>query len=235
VRLFLETKMKSILKCRATRVSFFLLLFLGVSFPWRLEGEAVRKPVLAILPFFIERVEEPGRGAICPVCKRVYRSGEILPSSPNTLTRVLHQKMEAIGTFEVLSEEEVEKIFFHQDLRRFEEKPVSSSLQVGKELNADFVFVGYVFRFEQRIGSSIGVEKPASVAFDIHLFRMRDGKMVWERGMDETQRPLSENLLKVVSFFRRKASWLKAEELASVGIDEMLRDLPGVKELEEVP
>jgi hypothetical protein len=216
-------------------VSLFLLLFFGVSLPWRLEGEAVKKPVLAILPFFIERMEEPEKGTICPICKRVYRSGEILPGSPNTLIRILHQKMEATGTFEVLSEEKVEKVFFHQDLRRFEEKPVSSSLQVGKELNAHFVFVGCVFRFEQRIGSSIGVEKPASVAFDMHLFRMRDGKMVWERGMDEVQRPLSENLFKVGSFFRRKASWLKAEELASVGIDEMLKDLPGVKELEEVP
>jgi hypothetical protein len=57
--------------------------------------------------------------------------------------------------------------------------------------------------------------------------------MVWEGKLDETQRPLSENLFKIGSFFRRKAHWLTAEELAGVGMDEMLKRLPGLKELEE--
>jgi hypothetical protein len=51
--------------------------------------------------------------------------------------------------------------------------------------------------------------------------------------MDETQRPLSENFFKIGSFFRRKAHWLTAEELTSVGMDEALRRLPGAAELEE--
>jgi hypothetical protein len=43
----------------------------------------------------------------------------------------------------------------------------------------DFIFVGVLFRYEERIGSSIGAEKPASVGFDVHLIRMKDEKMVW--------------------------------------------------------
>jgi hypothetical protein len=77
------------------------------------------------------------------------------------------------------------------------------------------------------------VERPASVSFDLHLFRLRDEKMVWTGKFDETQKPLSENLLKIGSFFRRKARWLVAEELASVGMDEMLRKLPGWQELDQ--
>jgi hypothetical protein len=101
-------------------------------------------------------------------------------------------------------------------------------------LNVDFVLIGFLFRFEERVGSSIGAEKPASVGFDVHLIRIRDKKMVWQGKFDETQRPLSENLLKIGSFFRRKASWLTAEELSSVGMDEMLKRFPGQKELEEM-
>jgi len=41
-----------------------------------------------------------------------------------------------------------------------------------------------------------------------------------------TQQALSENLLKFGSFIRRKASWLTAEELSSVGMDEMLKGFP---------
>jgi hypothetical protein len=73
------------------------------------------------------------------------------------------------------------------------------------------------------------------VGFDVHLIRLKDEKMVWTGRFDETQRPLSENLLKMGAFVRRKASWLTAGELSSVGMDEMLKRFPGPKELEEMP
>jgi len=211
----------------------FLLLVLGMILAWGSELRAETKPSLAILPFFIERGEDPGRGVICPICKRVYSRGEILPGSKNTLSHLLQQKAEVIGTFKVLPLEKVEEALSHWNKKQFEEKLIPSSIRFGKELNLDFIIIGFLFRFEERIGSPIGVEKPASVGFDIHLFRLRDGMKVWEGRFDETQRPLSENLFKIVSFFRRKASWLTAKELASVGMDEMLKRLPGPKELEE--
>jgi hypothetical protein len=129
----------------------------------------------------------------------------------------------------------VEETFSQIDRMQFELTPLRSSIRLGKTLNMDFIFVGVLFRFEERIGSSIGAEKPASVGFDVHLIRMKDEKMVWIGKFDETQRPLSENLFKIGSFVRRKASWLTAEELSSVGMDEMLKRIPGTKELEEMP
>ena len=225
--------MKHILKCWPMRFSLLLLFIFGVFLSWRSEGKAEEKPPLAILPFFIERVEDPERGTVCPICKGVYRRGEILPGSQNTLTRLLYQKVEAMGKFTVLPIEKVEEALSQGEKRRFEESPISSSIRFGRDLRMDFIFVGFLFRFEERIGSSIGVEKPASVGCDLHLFRLRDGKMVWLGKFDETQRPLSENLLKIGSFFRRKAQWLTAEELASVGMDEMLRRVPDPKELEQ--
>ena len=214
--------------------SFLLLAFtLSLTISWVHEAKAEMKPSLAILPFLIEKGEDPGRGAICPVCKKVYGRGEILPGSQNKLTRLLQQKMEAPGIFKVLSAEKMEETLSRWDKKPFEEKPISSSIQLGKELNSDFIIVGFLFRFEERVGSPIGVEKPASVALDVHLFRVRDGIEVWRGGFDETQKPLSDNLLKIGSFLRRKATWLTAEELAGVGMDEMLKRFPGTKELEE--
>jgi len=224
--------MKKILSS-VTGFFLFMAFTLCLTIPWVREAEAEMKPSLAILPFVIERGEDPGRGAICPICKKVYGRGEILSGSQNKLTRLLQQKMEAPGIFKVLSAEKMEETLSLWDKTPFQEKPVSSSIQLGRELNLDFIIVGFLFRFEERVGSSIGVEKPASVAFDIHLFRLRDGMEVWRGGFDETQKPLSENLLKIGSFFRRKGTWLTAEELASVGMDEMLKKLSGAKELEE--
>ena len=227
--------MNGILKHWQMRIFLLGLFIFGVILAFRLEARAEAKPGLAILPFMIERVEEPGRTAFCPICKGIRRRGEILPGSQNTLTRFLYEKMEANGVFRIIPMKRVEEILSHWEMRHFEERPLPSSLQVAKELNADFVFIGYLFRFEERIGSRLGVDRPASVGFDVHLFRLTNERMVWEGKFDETQRPLTENLFKIGSFFRRKASWLTAAELASVGMDEMLRKFPDPKELEERP
>lgn len=204
-----------------------LILLLGLIFLRVSEVPAEEKPRLAILPFFIEKE------TFCPICKTVFLRGEILPNAQNTMTRLLYQKMEAKGAFQIIPLERVEGSLTQVEKKGFEEQPKAFSIEWGRELGSDFVFIGFIFRFEERIGSSVGVERPASVGFELHLFRIKDGKEIWKGKMDETQRPLSENLFKVGSFFRRKARWLTAEELASVGLDEALRRLPGLPELEE--
>jgi hypothetical protein len=207
-----------------------------VIFSWGLETKSETKPSLAIVPFFVERIANPARGTVlCPLCKSLFQYGEVVPGSQYTLTKLLYAKIEALGKFRILPLERVEVVLTPSVSKEFEEKPLPLAIQVGKELNADFILVGYLFRFEERIGSRIGAEKPASVGFDVHLLRVRDGKKVWDGKFDETQQALSENLLKIGSFFRRKASWLTAEELSSVGMDEMLKRFPGPKELEEMP
>ena len=221
---------------RGEMKKFLIPLFiLGMTFAWGAPLRAETKPSLAILPFFIEKVDDPTRGAICPVCRAVYRPGDILAGSRNTLTRLLQEKTEAMDKFAILPPEKVEEALSQSERSQFELKPLRSSIQLGRTLNMNFIFIGFVFRFEERIGSHIGAEKPASVGFDVHLIRLRDEKIVWTGKFDETQRPLSENVLKIGSFFRRKASWLTAEELSSVGMDEMLKKFPGAKELEEMP
>jgi hypothetical protein len=202
---------------------------------WSVEAKAEPKPSLAILPFVVERGEGPSREArVCPLCKGVSRGGSILAGAEQTVTHLLYQKMEVLGAWEVLPFDVVKGPFFRKGLVPFEEEPLPSAVQLGKELGADFVFLGYLFRFEQRVGSAMGVDRPASVAFHIHLLRVRDGKSIWTGKFDETKRPLSENILKIRSFLRRKASWLTAEELASVGMEEVLEDLPAGKGLEEM-
>ena len=225
-----------ILQRRGEMKKFLILVsVLGMIFAWSAPLRAETKPSVAVLPFFIERVADPARGAVCPVCKGVYRKGDILPGSQNTLTRLLQEKIEAMDIFKILPQEKVEEALSQSERSQFEIKPMRASIQLGRTLNMDFIFIGFVFRFEERIGSHIGAEKPASVGYDVHLIRLRDEKIVWTGKFDETQRPLSENVLKIGSFFRRKASWLTAEELSSVGMDEMLKKFPGAKELEEMP
>ena len=78
----------------------FLLLFFmsGMLLSWSMEVRAETKPTLAILPFLIERIDDPSRGAVCPVCQGVYKRGNILSGSQRTLTQLLQQKMDTLET-----------------------------------------------------------------------------------------------------------------------------------------
>jgi hypothetical protein len=215
--------------------NLLLLFMFGMILTWSVGLRGDEKPRLAILPFLVERISDPSRGAVCPVCGDIYRRGNILYGSQNTLTRLLQEKMEEKGTFKVLPKETVEEAFLKSDKGQFELNPMRSSLRLGNALNADYIFVGFVFRYEERVGSALGVEKPASVAFDIHLFRIRDGKMVWKGKFDETQKSLSENLLEIGTFIKGKGTWVTAEEFSKIGMERMLKKFPRPEELEEIP
>ena len=226
--------MKKISKQSMKEILFFVFIFLLASPLVSIdEIRAEENPGLLILPFLIERGENPGRGAFCPVCKRVFQWSEVPLGSEKILTKLLYEKIETIRTFNIIPPEKVEEALTGVQKEDFRKRPVMMSVQLGRSLGADFIMLGFLFRFEERIGSSLGVERPASAGFGLHLFRLRDEKMVWEGRFNETQRPLSENLLKIVSFFRRKASWVTAEELARGGMNELLKKLPSPKELQE--
>lgn len=196
-------------------INLFLIVILLIN-TFLIANAEERK--LLIMPF---QVETGG----CPICKGIFQKGEVLLGSEVILTRILYEKIESKGIFKVISAQKVNEVIDRYEKNEIKKAPLSFSLKVGRELNAQFLLIGFLFRYENRIGSSIGVEKPSSVGFDLHLIRLNDGLEVWRGRFDETQRPLSENILKIGSFLRRRASWLTAEELSRVGMDEILKTL----------
>jgi hypothetical protein len=99
-------------------------------------------------------------------------------------------------------------------------------LQMGRKLDADAVVSGKIFRFRKRVGTSYAVDTPASVAFSMYLLRVLDGQMIWAGSFDETQKPLSENLLHISTWAKRGARFLTAEELAHSGLTKVMATFP---------
>jgi hypothetical protein len=99
--------------------------------------------------------------------------------------------------------------------------------EVGKTFGCDAVLAGYIYRWQEREGTAIGVQNPASVAFNLHLIRPSDGAIIWRTGFDKTQKSLSENLLDAETFFQSGGRWLTAEKLAILGLNKVLKDMPG--------
>jgi hypothetical protein len=99
-------------------------------------------------------------------------------------------------------------------------------VSLGKGMEADAVLVGYLYRWIEREGADYGVNRPASVAFDLYLIRSSDGVILWKSGFDKTQRSLSENLLDLDTFLKAKGKWVSAEVLAEMGLNQLLERFP---------
>jgi len=95
------------------------------------------------------------------------------------------------------------------------------ALRVGKGLGADAVLIGNVIAYKEREGTQFAIVSPASVAFDVQLLSTANGGTIWENYFTETQKPLFENVTEVGKFFKRKGTWVTADEIATEGVREV--------------
>lgn len=84
-----------------------------------------------------------------------------------------------------------------------------------------------IYRFQERKGGNFAVERPASVAFHMHL--MKDGVLGRVFPYSEEQKALTQNILTMGKFLKRGAKWVTADELAEEGINAGLDDLVAQK------
>ncbi|MBA4358418.1 MAG: hypothetical protein C0405_11925, partial [Desulfovibrio sp.] len=86
-------------------------------------------------------------------------------------------------------------------------------LNVGRCLPADFILVPQVLGWRELEGGG----NPASVIIDLFLLDVKAERVVSRFHFDETQKALSDNLLDMGKFMRRKGEWVEAEVLAKEG------------------
>lgn len=178
-----------------------------------------------MLPFQQIVPEDLLSGAVrCPLCGMIFSAAKAV-GSPETVVeaRFLEQLEKSKPKFSVIAGERVAGVY-----RRVSTASLKTPLRqilrdVGSELGAEGIVIGYVYRFRERKGEPFAVEKPASVAFEIHLIRVEDGVLVWRDAFDRTQSSLMENLLQVSSW-----RWVTAEELAVGGLEQVLKTFPGL-------
>ncbi|NIQ39819.1 MAG: hypothetical protein GTN81_14705 [Proteobacteria bacterium] len=181
--------------------------------------------IVVLVPFFVSRPDKSGRRVVrCPGCEGYMTIGEIAPEGPQVITDHFRRKLSRIG-YTLASEEMVEEIF--PSLRHLEQKPGVLAQKIALELQADSVILGWTFQYRERIGGDWGAERPASVTFVAVLLDGRSGRLLWHSKFDETQRPLSENILHLPTFLRRGGRWVTASELASDGVGHVLLRFPG--------
>jgi len=98
--------------------------------------------------------------------------------------------------------------------------------RLGERLEADVVLVGLLYRYRERRGYDYSVEKPASIYFEVQMYRCRDGVLLWRGVFDKTQTSLMEDVLEVKSFIKERGRWVRVKELAQEGVEQILSRLP---------
>jgi hypothetical protein len=99
--------------------------------------------------------------------------------------------------------------------------PEKAATAVAKRLKADAALIGLISVYQERMGSRLGANPPATVGFQAKVVAA-DGQVLWVGGYYERQRPMNEDLM---GFFR---GWgfLTETELAEYGVDEILKKFP---------
>lgn len=96
---------------------------------------------------------------------------------------------------------------------------------VGERLAVEAVLVCYLYRWDERQGVWYAARRPAAAAFELYLYQVSDGALVWRGVFDHTQQALTDNLLDIGRFFKNGFRWLSVEELARDGVAELIADL----------
>jgi len=182
---------------------------------------------IAVVPFQQVTMEKDKIEAVsCPLCGATFLSDGYLTDAEKRVESIFLQWIKENRRFTIISPEMAGNVYrrISADLPKVSLPEILK--KVGAELGADGVAVGYVYRYRERKGRSYSVEKPASVAFDIHLLRVNDGTLAWKGTFDRTQSSLMENLFLISSFFKQGGKWVTAEELTEGGMAEILKTFP---------
>jgi hypothetical protein len=209
-------------------VGFILILLLGLPVSVQSaekDGLVIKR--LAVISFQPLLPEEGSTMVVCPLCSGGYSSGKIEKGAEKIVQEGFIDKLRDFKEVQIIPLDKVKAVYNRVAAEALKKPLLAVLKKVGAELKADVIAVGYVYRYTERVGYDFSAERPASVAFEIHLLNVKDGSTIWRGVFDKTQKSLMEDVFQASSFFKGGGKWLTANQLAKQGIDEIFKTFPG--------
>jgi len=97
--------------------------------------------------------------------------------------------------------------------------------RAARDFGATSVVLGKVTRWREREGSAAGASTPASVAFEVSLHEAPMGRRLWTGRFDETQKSMTESILRARQYPGGGTRWLSTEEFARWGAQETVKSM----------
>lgn len=185
---------------------------------------------VAVMPFFTGKYSdqiEAGRPPMQFLLDKIAAvEGERNSTGEKALTKFMYEALHKRSTLKLIPQDVVQDEFAHMSIDSTSETPLAIAVRLGKGLQADYVVVGIVWEYKDRIGSKMAAQEAASVSFSAFLVDVAAAKRIWRERYTKTQQSLSGNLLNAPEFFKQGAKWLTAEELSRLGINKILVSFP---------
>jgi hypothetical protein len=96
-------------------------------------------------------------------------------------------------------------------------------------MDSDRAMVVTLTRYRERSGDEYSAEDPASLAFEFKLFNLTEGKTICSGRFDETQQPLTENILKLPQAIKRNFKWITVKKMATDAVREKFSECPALQ------
>ena len=97
-------------------------------------------------------------------------------------------------------------------------------LEIGRKADVDLLLVPQIIHWQERDGGEAGVAKGAAVKVEFHLLDIARGRPLKRAVFEEEQIGLTDNLLTVDKFFKRKGRWVSATELTQEGMSKAIKE-----------
>lgn len=172
-----------------------------------------------------ERGDHPGGdgGYRCGITGLNFTPGAVMEGAGEIVADQLRNRLMEMGFLVAERETTMETV---AGGREDKEHFVEMARRVGMELEVDAVVIGSVMRFEERVGTKLAAEKPASVAFSVAFIRPADGQILWKAKFEKTQKAFFEDVLDYKTFVKGGMVWQRAEELSAIGVDTLVKQVP---------
>ncbi len=183
---------------------------------------------LLVIPFKNQSLNHgEGETYRCNLCGGMFTTSRVEKGADVFVTDNIVDVLSTRQTITLIPNDRVDTIR-KKLLIDFDKKPSDLVLlsEIGRKFEVDAVLTGSVYKFIQRVGSDFAADAPASVGLDFDLIDVRTGQLIWHARLDETQEYLTNNLLKILTFFKRRGKWVSAEKLAASGIKKVLEGSP---------
>ena len=125
----------------------------------------------------------------------------------------------------VIAPSDLEGAFMGQGLPVPRLDPKTAAERAANDFGATAVVLGKVTRWREREGSSLGARRPASVAFEVSLHQAPLGRRLWTGRFDETQKSITEDILRARKYPGGGTRWLTTGEFARWGAEEIAKSM----------
>ncbi|HJT21383.1 MAG TPA: hypothetical protein VJ746_12985 [Nitrospira sp.] len=100
--------------------------------------------------------------------------------------------------------------------------PESAAAETARALRADAALMGQVLVYQERVGSRLGANPPATVGFEVKLVA-GDGQVLWVGNYYEKQKPMTQDFL---GFVQHGGGFVTADDLAHYGVESIVKKFP---------